>query len=143
MAQVIIYLNESSVAQLIRVPEGLSAAALATASVPQGTAYQIHDESSIPDEPLFRAALGIDLSVDMTKARNLWRDELRKARATRWSEFDVAWLRALEGDDAAAKAALVSKRQALRDITADPAIDAAADINALKTVRPAALDAVV
>lgn len=80
------------------------------------------------------------ITVDMPKARDIWRDKIREERKPKLEQLDVDFMRAVEADDATEKAAIATKKQALRDATSDPAIEAAATPEALKLVRPAALD---
>ena len=81
------------------------------------------------------------INVNMTKARDIWRDKIRAERKPKLEKLDVDYMRAVEADDATEKAAIATKKQVLRDATSDPAIDAATTPEALKLVRPAALDA--
>ncbi|MEJ0012348.1 MAG: hypothetical protein WDM94_06895 [Bauldia sp.] len=72
----------------------------------------------------------------MDKARAIHCDRMRAARAPRLAALDIAYQRADESGDAAAKAAVAARKQALRDVTADPAIAAAETPDALKAVWP-------
>jgi hypothetical protein len=76
------------------------------------------------------------VTVDMTKAREIWRNKIREARAEKLKALDVQYQRADEEGDADAKAAVVAKKKALRDAPADPAIDAATTVEELKKVWP-------
>lgn len=76
------------------------------------------------------------ISVDMAKARSIWRDRIREARAARLAELDVAFVRAVEAGDAARQAEIAATKQALRDAPADPRIDAATTPEALRQVWP-------
>ena len=97
-----------------------------------------------PDERTFREAwtfggnpdAGI-ISVDMGKARDIWRDKIRQARAGKLEALDAAFMKALE--TGADTSAIVSEKTALRDAPADPAIDAATTPEELKLVQPAGL----
>jgi hypothetical protein len=80
------------------------------------------------------------ITVDMPKARDIWRDKIREERKPKLEQLDVDFMRAVEADDATEKAAIATKKQALRDATSDPAIEAATTPEALKLVRPSALD---
>ena len=95
--------------------------------------------SEIPEDRTFRHALTMDLTHDMTKAREIWRAKIRAERAPKLAALDVAYQRADERADTAAKADIVKAKQALRDATADPAIEQATTCAELKAVRPAAL----
>mgnify|MGYP001397010416 CR=1 FL=1 len=70
------------------------------------------------------------LSIDMPKARDIHRDQIRLARKEKLEALDIDFNRALE--TSADTASIVSKKQALRDAPADSAIESAADVTALK-----------
>ena len=77
------------------------------------------------------------ISVDMNKARAIHRDRIRSARAPKLTALDVAFQRALEaGSDTSV---IVAQKQALRDVTSDPAIEAAQTPEELKAIWPTAL----
>lgn len=69
-------------------------------------------------------------SIDMPKARNIHRDQIRLTRKDKLAELDIDFNRALE--TSADTTSIVSKKQALRDAPADSAIESAADVTALK-----------
>lgn len=76
------------------------------------------------------------VTVDMTKAKEIWRDKIREARTEQFKSLDVQYQRADEVGDTASKTAIVAKKTALRNAPADPAIDAATTIEDLKKVWP-------
>jgi len=78
--------------------------------------------------------------TDMTKAREIKRDQLRAERRPLLEQLDVEFMRAVEAGDAEKQALIAERKQLLRDVTADPAIDAATTPDELKAVRPAILD---
>lgn len=79
--------------------------------------------------------------VDMPSARELHREKLRELRAPKLAQADVEYMKALEDGDSAAKTRIAKQKQALRDVTDDPAIDAAQTPESLKAAIPAALGA--
>lgn len=108
------------------------------------------EPSDVPADRTFRNAWKDTgaVEVDMPKARDIWRDHLRALRKPLLESLDAEYQKADEGtnDNGAAgsaakllKKSIATKRQALRDVTADPAIDAAQTSDALKAVIPAAL----
>lgn len=100
--------------------------------------WRVIDPSEIPDDRTFRDAW-IDagkIDVDMPKARAIHRQSLRDMRAPLLAALDVAYQRADEMDDAAEKARVAAKKQALRDVTSDPAIEAAKTPDELKSALP-------
>lgn len=93
----------------------------------------------IPQDRTFRNAWKADLSVDMLKAREIHKTKLRELRAPLIASLDVEYMRADELGDAAKKAEIAAKKLALRDVTDDPAIEAAATPDELKSVLPQAV----
>ena len=61
--------------------------------------------------------------IDMTKAKEIHKNKIRKARAPKLAELDVEFQKALE--TSADTTSIVSKKNALRDAPANAAIDAA------------------
>lgn len=97
------------------------------------------EDDTIPVDRTFRDAWtysGSKLDVDMPRARNIWRDKLRALRAPKLAALDVEYMRALEQGDTARQQVIAAQKQALRDVTADPAIEAAATPEALKAAMP-------
>lgn len=95
-----------------------------------------------PGDRLFRDAWllsGSVISEDLDKAKELFKDKIREVRGPLLTAEDVVYMKALEADDATAKAASVTKKQALRDAPAAAAIDAATDIAGLKAAWDADL----
>ena len=68
--------------------------------------------------------------IDMTKAREIHKTNIRNARTPKFAELDIEFQKALE--TGASTTDIVSKKQALRDAPADSGIAAASDTDALK-----------
>ena len=68
--------------------------------------------------------------IDMAKAREIHKTNIRNARAPKLAELDIEFQKALE--TGASTTDIVAKKQALRDAPADSAIDAATDEASLK-----------
>ena len=68
--------------------------------------------------------------VDMAKAREIHKTNIRQARAPKLAELDIEFQKALETGDSTTD--IVAKKQALRDAPADSGIDSASDTAALK-----------
>lgn len=90
----------------------------------------VRDASSIkvPADRTFRGAWqfnGDAVEVDMTKSRDIHRDNLRAERAPRLEALDVDYMKALEDADTAAQQGIVSVKQSLRDVTSDARIETA------------------
>ena len=68
--------------------------------------------------------------VDMAKAREIHKDNIRIARTEKFKELDIEFQKALE--TGASTTDIVAKKQALRDAPADAGIASASDTDALK-----------
>ena len=68
--------------------------------------------------------------VDMAKAKEIHKENIRAVRVPLLSALDIEYQRATE--TSADISAIVAKKQALRDAPADSAIDAATDESSLK-----------
>jgi flagellar basal body rod protein FlgB len=68
--------------------------------------------------------------IDMAKAREIHKTNIRNARTPKFAELDIEFQKALE--TGASTTDIVSKKQALRDAPADSGIAAASDTDALK-----------
>tara|TARA_R100000315_G_scaffold45759_1_gene20831 strand:+ start:217 stop:477 length:261 start_codon:yes stop_codon:yes gene_type:complete len=68
--------------------------------------------------------------IDMAKAREIHKTNIRLAREEKFKELDIEFQKALE--TSADTSAIVAKKQALRDAPADSGIAAASDAAALK-----------
>lgn len=89
-------------------------------------------------DPAFRAAWtktpGQPFAVDMAQAREIQKDRIRAERAPLLAALDVAYQRADEAGDAQAKADIAAQKDALRDATDSPLLEAAATPADLKAV---------
>ena len=68
--------------------------------------------------------------IDMAKAKELHKDNIRNARSLKFPDLDVEYNKAQE--TGASTTDIVAKKQALRDAPADSAIDSATDESGLK-----------
>lgn len=102
---------------------------------------RVVNETEIPADRTFRNAWHDNngIKVDMPKAREIHKEKLRALRAPKLAALDVEYQRADEAGDTKAKSAVAAKKQALRDVTADPRIAAAKTPDELKAVIPDAL----
>ena len=71
------------------------------------------------------------ISTDMTKAKEIHRNNIRFAREPLLDALDIEFQKALE--TGASTTDIVAKKQALRDAPADSAIASASDTDALKS----------
>ena len=91
--------------------------------------------ATVPSDRHFRGAWSISGSViseDLTKAKEIFKDKVREVRGPLLDAEDVIYMKALEADDASAKTASVTTKNALRDAPAASAITNATTIAELK-----------
>jgi hypothetical protein len=81
------------------------------------------------------------IKIDLEKYRAWRQQEFRNERKPLLDQLDVLFMRALERGDQELMLRIADAKQALRDVTKDPAIAAAKTPEELRAVRPAALDA--
>ena len=89
---------------------------------------------TMPKNRDFRGAWTLEGDVmkeDLSAAKELFKSKIKEARTPLLAAEDVAFMMALENDDASARAASVAKKKALRDATKASAIDAASSISEL------------
>jgi len=72
------------------------------------------------------------ISEDLDTAKTIFKDKIREVRKPLLEAEDVKYMRAIEDDDATAKAAAATKKTALRDAPAAAAITSATTIAELK-----------
>jgi len=92
-------------------------------------------DATVPSDRHFRGAWtlsGSTITEDLATSKDIFKDKIREVRASLLAAEDVVYMKALEVDDADAKAASVTKKQALRDAPAASAITNATTITELK-----------
>ena len=90
---------------------------------------------TVPSDRSFRGAWSLSrnvISEDLNSAKAIFKDKVREVRKPLLDAEDVVYMKALEADDATAKAASVAKKTSLRDAPAASAIDSATTITELK-----------
>jgi len=100
---------------------------------------QVVDEAVIPPrDKIFRKGLrqqGANVVFDIPVCRELGRNQLRLIRTPLLDALDIEYMMADEnGDDPVEKVRIAAEKQVLRDVTADPRIDAARTLEELKAV---------
>ena len=72
------------------------------------------------------------ITIDMTKAKEIAKNNLRAERAPVLASLDVQFMRAVESGNTELQTAIAAQKQALRDITAHESIVNAEDADTLK-----------
>ena len=130
--------------EVSEMTEGRFIAWIKDKDVPADAAdVRIIEDADIPSDRHFRNAWAYDgtIKVDMPKAREIHKNNLRRERTPLLAALDVEYQRADESGDTAKKRAIAAEKQALRDITQHPGIAAAATPEELKTAALPALAA--
>jgi uncharacterized protein YdaT len=71
------------------------------------------------------------ITINLTKAKDIAKNNLRTERAPVLASLDVQFQRALESNSSTSD--IVAKKQELRDITTHTSITGASDVDSLKT----------
>lgn len=93
----------------------------------------------IPSERTFRngweanSGTGV-ISVNMDKAKDIWRDKIREARIKPLADLDTAYMKALE--TSADTTQIIADKQALRDAPSLSSISSASTVDELKAIQP-------
>jgi len=94
---------------------------------------------TIPAERTFRngweanSDTGV-ISVNMDKAKDIWRNKIRQARVKPLAALDTAYMKALE--TSADTTQIIADKQALRDAPSLSSIDAASTVDELTAIQP-------
>ena len=128
----VIFTNSDGTVSIMTPIEG-TAEECAKRDLPDGTSYEIVDDSVIPTDRSFRNAWKQNsktIETDMAKAREIHKTNIREARVAKFAELDVEFQKALE--TSSDTTAIVAKKQALSDAPAASGISTAASEADLK-----------
>ena len=128
----VIFTNSDGTVSIMTPIEG-TAEECAKRDLPDGTSYEVVDDSVVPTDRSFRNAWkqnGKTIETDMAKAREIHKTNIREARAIKFAELDVEFQRALETSSSTTD--IVAKKQLLRDAPAASGISTAASEADLK-----------
>lgn len=73
------------------------------------------------------------ITINLTKAKDIAKDNLRTERAPVLATLDVAFMRAVEAGNTSLQTAIAGQKQELRDITSHSSIINASNVDSLKT----------
>lgn len=76
------------------------------------------------------------IKINMNKAKDIWRNQIRKEREPLLSKLDIEYQKADEAGNIEEKKRIAAEKQRLRDAPADPSIESAATPEELKKVWP-------
>jgi hypothetical protein len=80
------------------------------------------------------------ITVNLTKAKEIAKDNLRAERAPVLATLDVQFMRAVETGNTTLQTAIAEQKQELRDITSDSSITGATTVDGLKTAMNTLID---
>jgi len=75
----------------------------------------------------------MSITINMTKAKDIAKTNLRTERAPVLASLDVSFMRAVESGNTSLQTAIAGQKQELRDITSHTSITGASNIDSLKT----------
>lgn len=110
---------------------GLTIEQIIEKDVPKDIPYEIVDDSAIPADRTFRNAWKHDLTVDITKAQEITKEQLRKERQPLLEKLDVEVMKNIT--DPVKLAEIEVQKQVLRDIT--KVVDTLTTVDELKAVK--------
>ena len=128
----VIFTNSDGTVSIMTPIEG-TAEECAKRDLPDGTSYEVVDDSVVPTDRSFRNAWKQNnktIETDMSKAREIHKTNIREARVAKFAELDVEFQKALETSSSTTD--IVAKKQALRDAPAASGISTAASEADLK-----------
>jgi hypothetical protein len=73
------------------------------------------------------------IQIDMNKAKDIHRNNIRSARESKLQELDVQFQREIEKGTKAHKKPIIDKKQELRDLPDHPDIESASTLEELKS----------
>jgi hypothetical protein len=80
------------------------------------------------------------ITINLTKAKDIAKDNLRTERAPVLASLDVDFMRAVESGNTSLQTAIAEQKQELRDITSHTSIIGASDVDSLKTSMNTLID---
>ena len=75
----------------------------------------------------------MSITVNLTKAKDIAKNNLRTERASVLAALDVSYMRAVESGNTELQSTIAEQKQTLRDITAHETIVNASNVTSLKT----------
>jgi len=75
----------------------------------------------------------MSITINLTKAKDIAKNNLRVERAPVLATLDVQFMRAVETGNTSLQTAIAEQKQELRDITTHTSIVGASDVDSLKT----------
>ena len=112
--------NETNKLAIV-VPTNLTTiASVIKNDLPKDVSYKIVEDTTFIDNTFFNAYefdQELGAKINISKAKEIWKDKFRQARKPILEKLDVEYMRALEAGDTQKQQEIATKKQALRDVT--------------------------
>lgn len=102
--------------------------------------YNVIEQASLPTNRVFRDAWTINGTIDITRAKDIWKNKVRVARNKRLQELDIEWMKAMEQGEISKATAIANQKKTLRDITDREEITNASSVQELESFWPDILE---
>jgi len=101
---------------------------------------RIVDQSELPTDREFRDAWTVFGTVDLEKAKDVWRQKIRAVRNKRLEDLDIKWMRAMEKGELRVAESVAADKQVLRSLPQREEISRARNLAELKSFWPSILE---
>lgn len=136
--KVFIYTNDNGGVSVVIPAPGVPLNLVASKDIPNGKTYHMIESDQLPKRDEYRnswAILDGRVIHDIAKAREIKRDLLRNERKNLFVGLDADSIRAMEENDNPTLNEIKRKKKILRDIPADPRIEAASTVGELNEIK--------
>lgn len=101
---------------------------------------KIVDSETLPKDSEFRSAWTMDGDVDIKKAKEIWKNKIRKARKSQLENLDVAWIRTMESGKIEDAIKIVELKNQLRELTDHEDLKRANSVEEIRAFWPPILE---
>lgn len=121
---------------VITTPVEITAEEFISNHLPSDEPYILMDADKIPNGKYISSFDIVDgkITIDMAKAKEVHKEDLRFKRIEAFKPLDVEFMRAVEQGDTAKQQEIGAKKQALRDVTSSSAFDTAETLDDLEKI---------
>lgn len=106
----------------------------------QNPGATIVDQATLPKTREFRDAWTVNGTVDIEKAKEVWKNKIRSVRNKRLQDLDIEWMKAMEKGQTTIASAISADKQVLRDITKREELTKAKTVEEIKAFWPKILE---
>ncbi len=106
----------------------------------QNPGATIVDQATLPKTREFRDAWTVNGTIDVEKAKEVWKNKIRSTRNKRLQDLDIEWMKAMEKGQTTIASAISADKQVLRDITKSEELTKAKTVEEIKAFWPKILE---